>query len=433
MSSHARVRVLPLTDEGPVRLPAVQPAGGNSMLLELELLRGRLLTCGGLAGEEREALLADVDRVRGRIIGAMAPAPSAPAPSAPDAALPLPRAGAGVAAPLGDPNIVGNHPAVRRVLARAMAIARTPYNVLITGETGTGKEVLARIIHEESGRRVFLPVNCGAIPQPLIESELFGHVKGAFTGATRDRPGKFEVADGGTIFLDEIGEFDGAMQVRLLRAVQSGEVQRVGSDRVYRVDVRVIAATNRTLGPGAPGTLREDLFYRLAVCHLHLPPLRQRRDEIPALLTLFLGRAAHELNRRVPPLATELEDHLLYGCDYPGNIRQLENVARLIVALTPPGRTATFDVLPEDLLEAGGAQGPDSGGVARAGTAAGAGSALRQQVARVQRDNLVVALRRARGCVNTVAAELGLSTSRVYQLCRKFGLQPGGFRSRSAP
>ena len=426
MSPGARLKVLPLAaDAARARARPLQATAANQLLLELELLRGRALTSRTLGADEREAWLADLDRVRGRILASLLAA------GPPEGGLDLDIA----VAPeeIEYPNVMGNDPVVRRLLARATRIATTPYAVLITGETGTGKEVLARIIHQASGRRAFHPVNCGAIPQSLIESELFGHVRGAFTGASRDRPGKFEVADGGTIFLDEVGELDGAMQVRLLRVLQEGEVQRVGSDRRIHVDVRVIGATNRPLPPGSPGPFREDLFYRLAVCRLHLPPLRQRRDEIPSLLALFLNQAARQLHRPVPRLDAELEHYLLRRCTFPGNIRQLENMARLVVALTQPGCTAALG----DVYDACGDVAPEASGgrdalacagrpLADGGTAAE--PPMRDEIARLQRTRLQDVLRDCGGEARAAAAALGISTSRLYQLARKFELRPSAFR-----
>ncbi|MBV5331882.1 sigma-54 factor interaction domain-containing protein, partial [bacterium] len=181
--------------------------------------------------------------------------------------------------------VVGENPRIRENLSRIARIAPSDLTVLLEGETGSGKELFARIIHLNSRRKNFVPVNCGALPAGVIESELFGHMKGAFTGAGADRKGRFEEADGGTIFLDEVGELEPLAQVKLLRVLDVGEIQRVGSDKVLKVDVRGVAATHRNLEKMvAKGTFREDLFYRLNVCQLSIPPLRERRDEVELLL-----------------------------------------------------------------------------------------------------------------------------------------------------
>jgi two-component system NtrC family response regulator len=239
--------------------------------------------------------------------------------------------------------LIGNSQAMCLLREEIDRIAGSDAKVLVTGETGVGKELVARYIHQASPRseRPFLPVNCAGLPETLLESELFGHVKGSFTGAYRDKPGKLELADHGTIFMDEIGEMTLRMQGLLLRFLESGEVHKVGTvqhDR--RVDVRVIAATNRDLrGMIAQGTFREDLFYRLNVIHLHVPSLRERRDDIPALVQHLL---AH-FSGAVKAIAPEAE-RVLTEYSWPGNVRELENVIeRLVVTL----RTET--IAPDDL------------------------------------------------------------------------------------
>ena len=222
----------------------------------------------------------------------------------------------------------GDNPRLLEALETAEKAAPTSLPVLIDGESGTGKELMARVIHANGDRakRPFISVNCGAIPDNLLESELFGHCKGAFTGAVSDRKGKFESAHTGTIFLDEIGELPLAGQVKLLRVLEAHEIQRVGSDQPIRVDTRVVAATNRNLRKlCAEGRFREDLFYRLGVIHVTLPPLRERKDEIPLLFEYFGDEAAEVLKRRPIEMTGRLRAFLL-DYAYPGNIRELRNI-----------------------------------------------------------------------------------------------------------
>jgi transcriptional regulator with GAF, ATPase, and Fis domain len=224
--------------------------------------------------------------------------------------------------------IVGSSPALQTVLLRVAKVAPTDSTVLITGETGTGKELIARAIHKRSHRssRAFVSVNCAAIPKDLIASELFGHEKGAFTGATQRRLGRFESADGGTIFLDEVGELPVEMQIALLRVLQEREFQRVGGNETLRTDVRVVAATNRDLNATiAEGKFREDLFYRLNVFPVEVPPLRERREDIPLLVEYFVDRYATQAGKKITGI-TKKSMELLQSYKWPGNIRELQNV-----------------------------------------------------------------------------------------------------------
>jgi len=231
--------------------------------------------------------------------------------------------------------IVGSSPPLRAVLSHLVKVAPTESTVLITGETGTGKELIARAIHTRSPRssRAFVSVNCAAIPSSLIASELFGHEKGAFTGALQRRLGRFELADGGTIFLDEVGELPAETQVMLLRVLQEREFERVGGSGPIRVNVRVIAATNRDLESAvAEGTFRADLFYRLNVFPLEVPPLRERRPDIPLLVEYFIHRCAKRAGRRIRSVTKETSKRL-ESYDWPGNIRELQNVIERAVIL----------------------------------------------------------------------------------------------------
>ena len=231
--------------------------------------------------------------------------------------------------------IVGTSPALTAVRSRVAKVAATDSTVLITGETGTGKELVARAIHKQSRRssRAFVAVNCAAIPRELIASELFGHEKGAFTGATQQRLGRFELADGGTIFLDEVGELLPDTQVALLRVLQEREFERVGGRQPIQVDVRVIAATNRDLNAAAAsGTFRQDLFYRLNVFPLEMPPLRERKEDISVLVEYFIDRYARKVGKALRRVNKRTLDHL-QSYPWPGNVRELQNVIERSVIL----------------------------------------------------------------------------------------------------
>lgn len=251
----------------------------------------------------------------------------------------------------GEKRPIGSAPRFVEVLDLAETVAGTESTVLISGESGTGKEVLARYIHDLSTRvdGPFLSINCGALPESLLESELFGHVKGSFTGAVRDRDGLLVAAAGGTFFLDEIGEMSPSTQVKILRAIQEREVTPVGSTKVVPVDVRIVAATNRDLEEEIlRGSFRSDLYYRLNVIQLHLPPLRDRREDVPLLANYFLGRGNGDGDGH------QLADDTLLALseyDWPGNVRELENALERAVVVSP-GAVIRPDALPERVLEA---------------------------------------------------------------------------------
>jgi transcriptional regulator with GAF, ATPase, and Fis domain len=242
-------------------------------------------------------------------------------------------------------DIIGTSPALKKVLSQIELVAPADAAVLIYGESGTGKELLARAIHQRSPRkeRSLVKVNCGATPENLFESEFFGHARGAFTGAVKDKLGRFELAEGGTIFLDEIGDMPPAMQAKLLRVLQEKEFERVGESFTRKVDVRIVAATHRDLRKEMEaGRFRQDLFYRLTVFPIEVPPLRERREDIPLLAAHFVQAAARRMNREVR-LPTQTQARILSIYDWPGNVRELQNAVERAVILSK-GRLLEFDL-----------------------------------------------------------------------------------------
>ncbi len=252
--------------------------------------------------------------------------------------------------------IIGQSGSLEEVFRMLKKVAPSDSTVLVTGESGTGKELLVRALHSYSERadKPFVPINCGAIPKELLESELFGHEKGAFTHAIRTRPGRFEIADGGTIFLDEIGEMDLSLQVKILRVLQEKEIERVGGSGVKKVDVRIVAATNRDLeSEVAQGRFREDLFYRLNVIPLHLPPLRERIGDVLLLVNHFLQRFCTKKKRDILALSP-LAARVLVAYSWPGNVRELENFMERLSILAD-GPEVLVEDLPAKILDAVGA------------------------------------------------------------------------------
>ncbi|HEY6001056.1 MAG TPA: sigma-54 dependent transcriptional regulator [bacterium] len=244
--------------------------------------------------------------------------------------------------------IIGKGAAMERLLAQVGQVANFKTTILITGESGTGKELIARAIHRQSQRRerAFVAVNCSAIPEALLESELFGHVRGAFTSATSHKRGLFEEADGGTLLLDEIAEIPPSLQVKLLRAIQEEEIRRVGDTKTLNVDVRLLAATSKDLAAEvAAGRFREELYYRLNVVNLHLPPLRERAEDVPLLLEHFLAKFAEKLGRKVEGFSTEALAYLL-AYPWPGNVRELENRVERAVLLAAGPRITLAEIVP---------------------------------------------------------------------------------------
>ncbi len=244
---------------------------------------------------------------------------------------------------------IGKSPALKQVFKVVEKVSKTDSTILITGESGTGKELIAKIIHRKSprGSRPFVPVNCGAIPRELIESELFGHAKGAFTGAYFDRPGRFEIAKGGTLFLDEVGDLPLDLQVKLLRVLQEKTFERVGDPKPIKADVRIIAATNKNLEEEvSAGRFREDLYYRLNVVPIHIPPLRERKEDIPLLVEHFLSKM-----KKRGIQATGIEEGVIkafMSYSWPGNVRELENVLERMAVLSEDGVLKEED-LPEKI------------------------------------------------------------------------------------
>ncbi len=314
-----------------------------------------------------------------------------------------------------DHDLVADSPAMRKVLDLATRVAPYGTTVLITGESGTGKEVLARTIHRMSPRRdrPFVAVNCGAIPENLLESELFGHVRGAFTGATADKPGLFEEAHGGTLLLDEVGELPPPLQVKLLRALQEGEIRRVGESAARKVDVRVLAATARDLEADVrAGGFREDLFYRLDVVHIHIPPLRDRREDIPGLVAALLERVATRSDRRVTITVDGLE--AIRRAAWPGNVRELENALERAAVLSPDGELGAETV-------GGGGRIRLEAGAAEAG-ATGAVPTLRAAVELAERHTIGRALEQAGGNRAEAAKILGISLRSLFYKLKQHSL-----------
>lgn len=306
--------------------------------------------------------------------------------------------------------IVGQSPAVRRLHELVARVAPTRSTVLIEGETGTGKELVARAIHAASPRRqaLFVAVNCAALSEGILESELFGHRKGAFTGALSDRKGLFEVADGGTIFLDEVSETSGALQAKLLRVLQEGEVRPVGDVRPRRVDVRVIAATNRRLADEvAAGRFRSDLYYRLCVFPIAVPPLRERREDIPILARHFLRRLAREVGKPVGDLTADALDALMQY-PFPGNVRELRNEIERAILLADPGAPIGDDLLSEALQARPGSNGD--------------GGLLQRRTEEFERQQLLAALERHNGVKMRVAEEMGMTYRGLMKKLRRLGL-----------
>jgi DNA-binding NtrC family response regulator len=306
--------------------------------------------------------------------------------------------------------IVGTSEALQQVFRLVEKVAATTTNILIEGESGTGKELVARAIHHNSPRaaRPFVAINCGALPETLLESELFGHTKGAFTGATANKPGLLRSAEGGTVFLDEIGEISPALQVRLLRAVQEHEVTPVGAVTPITFAARIICATNRDLEKEvSEGRFREDLFYRLNVIEIHLPPLRERREDIPLLVRHFITRTAREQGRDEKPIAREAMTALI-NHPFPGNVRELQNAVER--AFTLSGAEIDLESLPPRVRESAGdaaaVRDPDG---------------LRPTLAEIERRYIVETLASVNQDKARAANVLGIDLSTLYRKLKRYG------------
>jgi len=318
--------------------------------------------------------------------------------------------GAHEAHPYDAPDLIGESPAWREVRAALPRIAESDLPVLILGETGTGKELVARAIHELSLRRrlVFVAHNCGATPDSLIESELFGHAKGSFTGAIADRAGLFESADHGTLFLDEIGDASALLQMKLLRVLQEGEVRRVGDIRLRRIDVRIVSATHRRLEDHiGRGEFREDLYYRLNAVRIELPPLRERGTDVVLLARAFLARAAATLRLDPPRLAPELGDRLLRHA-WPGNVRELANGCAYAVRVAGAREQVGLEHWPHAWIAA---------------TEARVAHGLHAETRALEERRLREALDRTRGNKSRAARVLGLSRQGLLKKLRRYGLE----------
>ncbi len=327
-------------------------------------------------------------------------------------------------------SIVGASDAMHKVFQQLDRIIDSSLPVLIQGESGTGKEMIARAIHFNGPRaaKAFVTENCAALPDALLESELFGHARGAFTGAHRQKRGLLEQADGGTLFLDEIGDMSPEMQKKLLRVLQEGEFRPVGSDQKVTVDVRLLAASNADLEQLVrAGTFREDLFYRVNVLSVHMPALRDRRDDIPLLAEHLMSRAAREADRPAPTLSQDALAALV-SHDWPGNVRELENEMRRLIVLAQG--EAQVDHLSRSVVERRSLRGPPAGA---AGPASSGSGDIRAAVADLERRSIETALSRARGNKSKAASELGISRFALQRKLDKYGLlRPGGTAAAEA-
>ncbi len=314
--------------------------------------------------------------------------------------------------------IVGRSPGIVRLREQIAAAAPSHGRVLIRGESGTGKELIAREIHRLSLRadKPFVEVNCAAIPEELIESELFGHERGAFTGATGRRRGKFEVADGGTIFLDEVGDMSLKTQAKVLRVLQEQTCERVGGSETLTVDVRVIAASNKNLEEEIHrGHFREDLYYRLNVIPFEVPPLRERKEDIPLLARHFLSRFSHEYGKREMSLTPEAEDLLLQH-PWPGNVRELRNVMERMIIMVPAPQVRAEDLLLSLRSRGEPAERPGEG-VMHDGS-------LRQARERFEREYILRRLEENQWNVSRTAERLGIERSHLHRKLKAYGMTP---------
>ena len=337
----------------------------------------------------------------------------------------------------GDDGIIGQSTSLAAVFHTLSKVAPTDSTVLVTGESGTGKELVVRALHRQSPRndKPFVPINCGAIPKELLESELFGHEKGAFTHAIRTRPGRFEMAEGGTVFLDEIGEMDLLLQVKILRVLQEREIERVGGQGTRKVDVRIVAATNRNLEDEvAAGRFREDLFYRLNVIPLHLPPLRERGEDVLLLTDSFLARFC-ALKKRPQLKLSPAVEKILAAYDWPGNVRELENLTERLSILCDGNIVEPAD-LPAKILAGVGdpALLPDPTPAAAPAVRTGfawptiadmqqQGLGLKEFMDGLEERLLTEALNRSGGVKNQAAEVLGIKRTTLIEKLKKRNME----------
>ncbi|MGF1612417.1 MAG: sigma-54 interaction domain-containing protein [Gammaproteobacteria bacterium] len=392
----------------------------NENIARIEFVKMKTLEWPGVSEQEKSHLMRELDILRGSLIQLSSTGRGYTAEESEPLSPMLPGA---------DPDnlkiegIIGRNPRILKVLKTIAKVAATDLTILLEGETGSGKELFARIIHLNSNRDKFVAVNCGAFPSDIIESELFGHVKGAFTGATSDRKGKFEEADGGTMFLDEIGDLELQAQVKLLRVLELGELQRVGSDKTRQVNVKVIAATHKNLEQMvANAQFREDLYYRINMCPLWIPPLRERRDEIEILFEYFLQEACSSTRKQSIGLSTDLRDFIINRYRFPGNIRELKNIAQYVAYIAGEAPVTLAD-LPERYqrydLETQPTHGNDAAPDMRK---------LDDVRSVAEREYLTEVLQKHHGNMKKVCREMQLSRSRVYQLLNKFNLHAADYR-----
>jgi Nif-specific regulatory protein len=319
-------------------------------------------------------------------------------------------------------SIIGGHPKIVEVLKLVSQVARTDATVLIQGESGTGKELIARAIHFNSNRRdkLFLAINCAALPENLLESELFGHVRGSFTGAVRDKAGWFERADGGTLFMDEIGETSPALQVKLLRVLQTGEYARVGSAVISRCDVRIIAAASRNLVEMIKeGRFREELYYRLNVIELELPPLRERTCDIPLLVRHFLEKYIKQYSKKPMRFSREAEQTLL-AYPFPGNVRELENLVQRAVVLAE-GDTVELEHLPNQLFPKGETE-------PKAHSSRPFRTAKKTAAETFEKEYLAECLRTSKGNITLAARNAGVDVKNFFMKVKKYKLDPQPYK-----
>jgi DNA-binding NtrC family response regulator len=319
------------------------------------------------------------------------------------------------------PNLIGVSPRMRQVFQMVTLVAGRDVPVILTGESGTGKELVAKAIHGLGQRssRPFVAINCGAVPETLLESELFGFAKGAFTGAVQPKRGLFEEAHGGSLFLDEIGETPPSIQIKLLRALQDGQIRRLGSTQSITTDVRVLVATNRNLHQEiAEGRFREDLYYRLSVVTIQLPPLRDRKEDIPLLVDHFIHIHRPSINPDVSGISAEAQARMVHY-DWPGNVRELENTIRRALVLCRTDVISPADIVH---LGTGGAEEQASGA---------SGRSLGEAAETFQRAYFIELLERRRGNVKQVAEDAGVSRKNVYEYLKRLGLDPAAFRTKS--